>query len=162
SRILNPLCMLNTTTSLEDMVSHHTDHAAPHIFREGVLERMSVRPIHTKPSGGICSSIADMASYLQLHLNPVAGHGGPRLSSDSATQVTAPQIYVGRSDFSELGNVHYGFGFEIASYRGERSLAHGGGWSGYTSDLRMLPDRRLGVVVLTNGHWHSGSWVISH
>lgn len=36
------------------------------------------------------------------------------------------------------------------------------GWSGYTCDLRMLPDRGFGVGVLTNGHWHSGSWVISH
>jgi hypothetical protein len=29
------------------------------------------------------------------------------------------------------GDVHYGFGFGVASYRGERSLGHGGGWSGY-------------------------------
>src|SRR5215831_14104192 len=162
SRILNALGMVNTTTSLEDMVSHHIDHAAPHMFREDKLGRMSVRPIHTKPSGAICASISDMASYLQLHLNPVAGRGGLRLSANAATQVSAPQIYVGRSDFSELGDVHYGFGFEIASYRGERSLGHAGQWSGYTCDLRMLPDRGYGVAVLTNGHWHLGSWVISH
>jgi CubicO group peptidase (beta-lactamase class C family) len=162
TRILDPLGMANTTTSLEDMVSRHTDHAMPHIFREDVLDRMSVRPVYTRPSGGICASIADMASYLQFHLDPVAGRGGLRLSTDAATQLTAPQIYVGRSDFSELGDVHYGFGFEVARYRGERCLAHGGGWSGYTCDLRMLPDRGFGVVVLTNGHWHSGSRVISH
>jgi CubicO group peptidase (beta-lactamase class C family) len=162
SRILNALGMVNTTTSLEDMVSHHIDHAAPHMFREDKLGRMSVRPIHTKPSGAICASISDMASYLQLHLNPVAGRGGLRLSANAATQVSAPQIYVGRSDFSELGDVHYGFGFEIASYRGERSLGLAGLWSGYTCDLRMLPDRGYGVAVLTNGHWHLGSWVISH
>jgi len=29
-----------------------------------------------------------------------------------------------------LGDVHYGFGFEIASYRGERCLGHAGMWSG--------------------------------
>jgi CubicO group peptidase (beta-lactamase class C family) len=162
SRILVPLGMVNTATSLEDMVSHLTDHAAPHIFREDVLERVSVRPIHTKPSGGICASIDDMASYLQFHLDPVTGRGDLRLSTDAAFKITAPQIYVGRSDFSELGDVHYGFGFEIASYRGERNLGHAGMWSGYTCDLRMLPDRGFGVVVLTNGHWHSGSWVISH
>jgi CubicO group peptidase (beta-lactamase class C family) len=162
TRMLDPLGMANTTTSLEDMVAHHADHAAPHIFRDDVLERMPVRPVHTKPSGGICASIADMASYLQFHLDPVTGRGGLRLSTGAATQLTAPQIYVGRSDFPELGDVHCGFGFEIARYRGERCLAHGGGWSGYTCDLRMLPDRGFGVVVLTNGHWHSGSWIISH
>jgi len=162
TRVLDQLGMTRTATSLEEMVSHHSNHAAPHIFREDALARMSVRPIHTRPSGGICASISDMASYLQFHLDPVAGRSDLRLSAHAAIQVTAPQIYVGRPDFSELGDVHYGFGFEVASYRGERCLAHGGGWSGYTCDLRMLPDRGFGVVVLTNGHWHSGSWIISH
>jgi CubicO group peptidase (beta-lactamase class C family) len=102
TRMLDPLGMANTTTSLEDMVAHHADHAAPHIFRDDVLERMPVRPVHTKPSGGICASIADMASYLQFHLDPVTGRGGLRLSTGAATQLTAPQIYVGRSDFPNL------------------------------------------------------------
>jgi CubicO group peptidase (beta-lactamase class C family) len=162
SRILDPLGMVNTATSLEDMISHHTDHAAPHLFQEDVFERMSVRPIHTKPSGGICASIADMASYLQFHLDPVTGRGDLRLSTDAAFTITAPQIYLGHWDFSELGDVHYGFGFEIVRYRGERNLGHAGMWSGYTCDLRMLPERGFGVAVLTNGHWHSGGWVISH
>jgi CubicO group peptidase (beta-lactamase class C family) len=162
SCILDPLGMASTATSLEEMVARRVDYAAPYIFREEMLERLSVRQVHTKPSGSICASIADMASYLQFHLNPVAGRGRLRLSADAASQVTAPQIYVGRSDYSEIGDVHYGFGFGVASYRGERSIGHGGGWSGYTSDLRMLPDRSFGVVVLTNGHWHSGSWIISH
>jgi CubicO group peptidase (beta-lactamase class C family) len=161
TRILDPLGMGSTTTSLEDMVSHYTDRAAPHIFREDMLERMSVRPIHTRPSGGICASIADMASYLQFHLDPITGRGGLRLSTNAATQVTTPHIYVGRYDFSEIGDAHYGFGFEVARYRGERSLAHGGAWSGYRGDLRILPDHGFGVAVLTNGHSHSGSWVIS-
>ena len=30
------------------------------------------------------------------------------------------------------------------------------------ADLRMLPERGFGVVVLTNGHWHSVSWIVSH
>jgi hypothetical protein len=64
------------------MVSHHTDHA-PHIFREDMLQRMSVRPIHTRPSGGICASIADMASYLQFHLDPITGRGGLTAASAS-------------------------------------------------------------------------------
>jgi CubicO group peptidase (beta-lactamase class C family) len=162
ARILDPLGMADTTTSLEEMVSEHTNHAAPHIFQENMLSRMPVRPIHTRPSGSICASIADMASYLQFHLDPTADRGGLRLSADAATQLTVPQMYVGRSDFSEIGDVHYGVGFEVAHYRGERLIVHGGAWSGYTCDLRMLPDRGFGVVVLTNGHWHSGCSVISH
>jgi CubicO group peptidase (beta-lactamase class C family) len=161
ARILDRLGMADTTTSLEDMVSAHTDHAAPHMFHDNVLSRILVRPVNTRPSGSICASIADMASYLQFHLDPTADRGGLRLSADAATQLTVPQIYIGRSNFSEIGDVHYGLGFEIAHYRGERHIVHGGAWSGYTCEIRMLPDHGFGVVVLTNGHWHSGCSVVS-
>jgi CubicO group peptidase (beta-lactamase class C family) len=160
-RILDPLGMADTTTSLEDMVSERINHAAPHMFQDNVLARIPVRPIHTRPSGGICASIADVASYLQFHLDPTADRGASRLSADAATQLTVPQIYMGRSNFSDIGDVHYGLGFDITHYRGERQIVHGGAWSGYTSDLRMLPDRGFGVAVLTNGHWHSGCAVLS-
>jgi CubicO group peptidase (beta-lactamase class C family) len=161
TRILDPLGMADTTTSLEDMVARHPDHAAPHIFQDDGLARMPVRPIHTRPSGAICASIADMASYLQFHLDPIAGRDGLRLSADAAAQLSAPQIHVGCSNFSEIGHVHCGFGFETARYRGERQVVHGGAWSGYAGEVRMLPDRGFGVAVLTNGHWHSGCAVIS-
>ncbi|HEX3413873.1 MAG TPA: hypothetical protein VHT00_19360 [Stellaceae bacterium] len=58
----------------------------------------------------------------------------------------------GRSDFSEFRDRHYGFGFDVGHYRGARCLDHGGGWSGYNCDLRLLPDHGGGVMVLTNGH----------
>lgn len=161
ARILDPLGMADTTTSLEDMVAGHTDHAAPHMFQDDVLSRIPVRPIYTRPSGAICASIADMASYLQFHLDPIRNRGGLRLSADTATQLTVPQIYMGRSNFSDIGDVHYGLGFEIAHYRGERQIVHGGAWSGYTCEIRMLPERGVGVAVLTNGHWHSGCAVIA-
>src|SRR5262249_46994551 len=87
TRILDPLGMATTATSLEEMVAHRVDYAAPYIFREEMLERLLVRPVHTRPSGSICASIADMASYIQLHLNPVAGRGRLRLSAGAATQI---------------------------------------------------------------------------
>jgi CubicO group peptidase (beta-lactamase class C family) len=161
ARILDPLGMAHTTTSLEDMVSGHVNHAAPHMVQDDVLSRIPVRPIHTRPSGSICASIADMASYLRFHLDPTADRGGLRLSADAAAQLTLPQIYMGRSNFADIGDVHYGLGFDVARYRGERQIVHGGAWSGYTSEIRMLPDRGFGVAVLTNGHWHSGCAVIS-
>jgi hypothetical protein len=152
--------MADTTTSLEEMVSEHTNHAAPHMFQENVVSRMPVRPINTRPGGSNCASIADMALY--FHLDPIADRGGPRLSADAATQLTAPLMYVRRSDFFEIGDVHYGLGFEVAHYRGERLIVHGGAWGGYPCGLRMLRDRGFGVVVSTNLYWRSGCPVISH
>jgi hypothetical protein len=117
-RILLPLGMERATTSLEDMLARHSDYAAPHAVLDDVQRRTPVRPINTRPGGGICAAIS----------------------------------YVGRSDFAEVGQVHYGFGFEVVSYCGARRVSHGGGWSGYNCDLRLLPDHGSGVMVLTNGH----------
>jgi hypothetical protein len=75
-----------------------------------------------------------------------------RLSPGAVAELTAPQIFIGRSDFSEFRDRHYGFGFDVGHYRGARCLDHGGGWSGYNCDLRLLPDHGSGVMVLTNGH----------
>ena len=67
--------------------------------------------------------------------------------------MTAPQIYIGPSDFAEIGRVNYGFGFFVGDYRGARSIHHNGGpWCGYNCDLHLLPNHGSGVMVLTNGH----------
>jgi CubicO group peptidase (beta-lactamase class C family) len=151
-RILLPLGMERATTSLEEMVERHSDYAAPHAVLDGVQRRIPVRPINARPGGGICASIAEMAAYMRFHLDPIAGRGSLRLSPGAVAELTAPQIFIGRSDFSEFRDRHYGFGFDIGHYRGARCLDHGGGWSGYNCDLRLLPDHRSGVMVLTNGH----------
>ncbi len=151
-RILLPLAMERATTSLEEMVERHLDYAAPHAALDGGQRRILVRPINTRPGGGICASIGEMAAYVGFHLDPVAGRGGLRLSPGAVAALTSPQSYVGRSDFAEIGQVHYGFGFEIVHYRGARRVSHGGGWVGYNCDLRLLPDHGSGVMVLTNGH----------
>jgi CubicO group peptidase (beta-lactamase class C family) len=67
-RILLPLGMEQATTSLEDMVERHSDYAAPHAILDGVQRRIPVRPINTRPGGGICASIAEMAAYMRFHL----------------------------------------------------------------------------------------------
>ena len=151
-RILLPLGMERATTSLEEMVERHSDYAAPHAVLDGVQQRIPARPINTRSGGGICASIVEMAAYMGFHLDPIAGRGSLRLSPGAVAELTAPQIFIGRSDFSEFRDRHYGFGFDVGHYRGARCLDHGGGWSGYNCDLRLLPDHGSGVMVLTNGH----------
>lgn len=88
---------------------------------------------------------------MRFQLDPVAAHGGLQLSPAAAAELTAPQIYVERSGFAEVGAVHYGFGFQVVlNYRGARRIDRGGGWLGYNCDLRLLPDQGGGVMVLTN------------
>lgn len=152
TRILLPLGMERATTSLEDMFARHPDCAMGHAVLDGEQQRVPVRTIYARPAGSICASIAEMAAWMRFHLDPASGRDGVRLSPAAATELTAPQIYLGPSDFPEIGPVHYGFGFFVGHYRGARSVDHPGGpWCGYNCDLRLLPGQGSGVMVLTNG-----------
>jgi len=69
-----------------------------------------------------------------------------RLSRGAVAELTAPQIFVGRSDVAGVGPMHYGFGFFVGHYRGARSIDHNGDpWFGYNCDLRLLPEYGSGV-----------------
>jgi hypothetical protein len=46
--------------------------------------------------------------------------------------------------------VGYALGFNVRDYRGQKLVTHTGGLPGYLSLLMMLPNQKVGVVVLTN------------
>lgn len=116
-------------------------------------------------AGGLYASAHDMAKWMRLQL---AGgeyrdaEGNPKTLFDKATQhqmwsvVTpmgtapswlpgAPEMIVARAKFSG-----YGQGWMLSDYRGQKLVWHTGGWPGMVSRLTLVPDRNLGVVVLTN------------
>jgi CubicO group peptidase (beta-lactamase class C family) len=127
TRILRPLGMERATTSLEDMLARHPDRAVGYAVLDGEPRSIPLRLIYARPAGGICASIAEMAAWMRFHLDPVTGRDGLRLSPAAATELTAPQIYLGPSDFAEIGRVNYGFGFFVGDYRGARSIHRNGG-----------------------------------
>jgi hypothetical protein len=65
-------------------------------------------------------------------------------------ELQRPRVRVGPAGFAEYGDVHYGFGLRSHSYRGERVVWHGGGFTGTNALMMLLPDRRVGVAVLAN------------
>lgn len=91
-----------------------------------------------------------MVPYLRFHLGGGSFGGARLLSPENARLMQTPLAYVSRSEFAEIGEQHYGLGLACYSYRGERTVAHDGGWFGWGTRIDMLPDRRLGVAVLTN------------
>jgi hypothetical protein len=44
----------------------------------------------------------------------------------------------------------YGLGWGLADYRGHKLVSHTGGLSGMVSRITLLPDLKLGIIVLTN------------
>jgi hypothetical protein len=104
-------------------------------------------PIHVTAAGGIVTSIAGFANWLRLHLDKGEFEGQRLLSPALIRQLQTPRVHVAAPEFAEYSDVHYGLGFRLHWYRGERVVWHGGGWS---TLMTMLPDRGVGVAVFTN------------
>ncbi len=146
------------------------DVAQPHAKVEG-----RVRPVtpfasdNVNPAGGINSSAEDMAKWLMVQLDSGRTADGSRLFSPRVTRelwsiVTpipagepAPELAALRANFNG-----YGLGLGVRDYRGRKMLTHTGGLPGLVSRVTMLPELRLGVVVLTNAESTTAFTVITN
>jgi CubicO group peptidase (beta-lactamase class C family) len=132
--------------------------ASPHADVEGAMR--PVAPFasdNVNPAGGINSSAEDMAKWAITQLDSGRLADGTRLFSPALTRqlwrvVTPvpfgdppPALANLRANFNG-----YALGFGIRDYRGRKLIQHTGGLPGFVSKVVMVPDLKLGIVVLTN------------
>jgi CubicO group peptidase (beta-lactamase class C family) len=157
TRILALLGM-NRTTVRHSAAGEGANAATPHARING-----TVRPVeaftsdNTNPAGGINSSVAEMAQWLIVQLDSGRTSGGSRLFTPRVTRelwslVTPVQIGDPPPPLASLRpNFNgYALGFGVYDYRGMKVVQHTGGLPGYVSEVTMIPQLKLGVVVLTN------------
>jgi CubicO group peptidase (beta-lactamase class C family) len=140
---------MNVTFTVQDLAAAD-DAAVPYAMDGDTRLRAKLWPIATTAAGGISTSIASFASWLRLHLDKGEFEGQRLLSPTLIQELHTPRVHVAAPEFAEHGDVHYGLGLRLHSYRGERVSWHGGGWIGWGTLMAMLPDRGVGVAVFTN------------
>jgi CubicO group peptidase (beta-lactamase class C family) len=148
ARLADPLQM-DMTFAAEDLALA-ADAAVPYAMDGEIRLRSKLWPMRATAAGGICTSIASLAAWLRLHLGKGEFKGRRLLSPAVMAELQVPRVHVGASQFPENSDVHYGLGLRSHRYRGERVVWHGGGWIGTFALMAMLPDRGVGVAVLTN------------
>jgi CubicO group peptidase (beta-lactamase class C family) len=149
--ILAPLGMTRSSTSVKDLPAAG-DVAQPYGLRGDSLVRLPFRTIdNIAPAGAINSSVADMLKYIQFRIDRGMAGGQRLLSESGEEQMQSPQmVTAGSLQFEEVGHSQYGLGLGIGTYRGRKTVGHGGGIDGFISAMNWMPRERIGVVVLTN------------
>ncbi|MDP9962191.1 serine hydrolase [Chryseobacterium lathyri] len=104
-------------------------------------------------AGGIMSNIKDMTTWADFLLNNFTTKDGKKLVSDKNVQqlwslqipdrVTLKNPY----DTSFYG---YGLGWFLSDVKGHKQIQHTGGLIGTVTQFTLIPDLKLGIVVLTN------------
>ncbi len=147
ARVFSPLEMKNSTMSVKEM-QESSDYSFGYLYNFDTKDtkRVPTRSIaDVAPAGSINSSANDMAKWLQFIL---AGgeYGGKRLvSKEGFNEWTKTQMKV-----TPNGSVGYGLGWFIQEWKGKKVVQHGGNIDGFNSMVAMLPEEKLGFVLLTN------------
>jgi CubicO group peptidase (beta-lactamase class C family) len=113
-------------------------------------------------AGGIYSSVHDMSKWMRMQLA-----GGTYTDKDGKTQrlfsekrqqemwsIVTPMT-IGKPSVPALAPAvpnfaGYGEGWNLTDYRGHKLVWHTGGWPGMVSRLTLVPDQKVGVIVLTS------------
>ncbi|MDN5288408.1 MAG: serine hydrolase [Mucilaginibacter sp.] len=119
--------------------------------------RLVTRYTSTKDdaAGGIYSNIEDMSKWaLMLMNNGKYGDGLNKqlLSEGTARQLWSPQaiIPVGNGGIYHTHFAAYGLGWFMVDVKGYKQIFHTGQDVGMVSEISMIPEIGLGIIVLTN------------
>jgi CubicO group peptidase (beta-lactamase class C family) len=157
-RIFAVVGMTHSNTTVTALVPG-VNYATPHYTVDGTLQPVKNDHLdNTAPAGAINSCVSDLAKWVSVRLDEGALPNGKRLFSKSqANEMWSGQTIMPIRDPPEpLAALKprfslYGLGLGLRDYHGRKLVLHGGGLTGYLSQVVMVPEERLGIVVLTNG-----------
>lgn len=143
--VLDPLGM-SSTSATPEAIEKAADHAIGH--RATANEPVAV-PFHRSfpyalgPAGALNSNVPDMAQWLRLQLG--RGQFGDKvIVSEKNLDVT----WTPRVAMSE--RTSYAVGWVVTATPNGRIIWHNGGTAGFGAHVGFLPDRDVGIIILTN------------
>jgi len=150
-RVLAPLGM--THTFFRDADAEQTpDFALPYELEHDALRQVPFREVgNMGPAGSITSSAEDMARWLLVQLDGGTIDGRQVLQPATLLELHTPQMAIAApAEKPEVSTTAYAMGWFVDAYRGHNRLSHGGNIDGFSAAVTLLPDDRIGVVVLAN------------
>ncbi len=96
------------------------------------------------PAGGILSNASDMMKWLQFQLDGKDKDGNQLLSPELLDMAHSPLV---EGELTE----HTGVTWFVEDIGGVRTVSHAGRTAGLTAKMLFAPDKKFGIVVLTNG-----------
>ncbi|MGI8731980.1 MAG: serine hydrolase [Pyrinomonadaceae bacterium] len=154
-RIFIPLTMTASNTSIKDL-KNSDNVASPHAKVEDKIEVVPWRNIdNIAPAGSINSNVVDMAQWVRLQLAQGEYQKQRLLSSGAAKEMHTSQTVIRAEPpftllYPEAHFLNYGLGWFLHDYRGRKVVEHGGAIDGMRAQVAMLPEEKLGIVILTN------------
>lgn len=167
SRILKPAGMKDAVMQ-GTRAAKRGNAALPHAVIDDTLQVIEAYASDkANAAGGLLASASDMAKWLQIQLAQGAINKDKRLLSETNAKalwtigmpLPAGKAPCGASHLTPQFN-GYALGFRVSDYRGYKTVSHGGGLPGFVSNVTMVPQLGLGIVVMTNQQSHAPITII--
>ena len=154
-KIMNPLSM-NRSAASYSRLKDRSNTIEGHSVVEGKLRVIARQDIKTGQcsAGGLYSSIADMSKWMICQLEE--GKYGPGLESQLFSTAVQREMWSPQTNMpvgTDKYNSHfraYGLGWGLTDVKGTKQISHTGFVNGMVTQVVLLPELKLGIVVLTN------------
>ena len=149
--VLEPLGMTSTSARVSAMDPARI--AMPHELVPGLVWRrlpLGKRDANMHAAGGHFASAGDLARFVAAHASGGLVEGR-RVFPEAAIASTHEQHADQDRAFGPYQRFGWGYGWDLATWRGRTIIQRFGGFAGYRSHASFEPTSRVGVVVLVNG-----------
>jgi len=156
SQIFTPLGMKHTKASFSQISVNNKNVARAHVPLDGKLHVVGGNFLEKFASAGsVASSVNDMAKWLKLQLNN-GKYDELRFmySAEQSKAMWQPRTLLSVSESAtrhdKMHFYAYGLGWFLNDYHGVKLVHHSGGILGMVSKVALVPEKNLGLVILTN------------
>lgn len=153
NRILEPLEMKNTGSTwirLKDT----SNTIVPHVPIDGKLKVITRYKNTTfDAAAGIYSSVNDMSKWAIMQLNKGKyGNNKKLISEKEHTEMWTPQTLMPNKPAPPYNSLFraYGLGWQLTDVKGKLQVSHTGGLEGIVTQVTLIPELQLGIIVFTN------------
>ncbi len=147
---LDPLNMSDTRTSSSEF-NGTEEIAFPHA-QDSVIGIYYFQA--TKAAASIWSSTRDLANWAEMWINDGIYRNQEILSHETVRMLTSPQTILSVSEERESFGMHfrtYAMGWRVNEYNGYKIIEHSGGMPGFISEVALIPEKDMAIIILNNG-----------
>ena len=151
-KLYKPLGMTSTSSRYADFTARQNK-ALGHVLVNGKwVQKFKRDPDAQSPTGGVSSSVNDVAKWIRLQLANGKFDGKQIVSEKPLAETHHPHMLTGFNPFTDMPSF-YGLGWNVSyDQQGRLRLNHSGGFDlGAATFVNLIPAEQLGIVVLTNG-----------
>jgi CubicO group peptidase (beta-lactamase class C family) len=158
TKIFEPLKMKSTFCTAKEAQAQ-PNHVTPHYGQaDGVIRPCDWDSIDfAKGAGSISSTAKDLANWLRFQLAGGVFDKRRILAEKQLRETHTPQMLLRAEGAfapyfptSVTNFTTYGLGWFVHDYRGLKAISHGGTLTGFRAQCMLIPDKKLGVFVVSN------------